>query len=78
MARSLEVMNASLSPDERERLSNALGVILVHALGGTLREAVERSGARKKAMQALDGKSAAELIAEADRISSAGASRPAD
>jgi len=67
-ARSLEEIQSSLPEDKREKFSEALAIIIPYAMGGNLQEVGNTPEARERVQAALRGKTADEIIAEADRI----------
>jgi hypothetical protein len=66
--RSLQEMERSLSEHRREQLSEALAVVIPAAMGGGVRDVGNTPEVRARVQAALQGKTAAEIIADADRI----------
>ena len=77
---SIERMKERLSPQERERLEEAMRILVIDALSEALEggygdpSATERADARLLA--SLDGHTARDLIARADALSGPGAEEP--
>lgn len=65
---SIEKVQDSLSEAEREKFSTALGVVIAHAMGGGYRDVGDTPEGRKRVREALAGKTAKEIIADAERI----------
>ena len=65
---SIEKVQDSLSEAEREKFSTALGVVIAHAMGGGYRDVGDTPEGRKRVREALAGKTATEIIADAERI----------
>ena len=65
---SIEKVQDSLSDAEREKFSTALGVVIAHAMGGGYRDVGDTPEGRKRVREALAGKTAKEIIADAERI----------
>jgi hypothetical protein len=65
---SIEKIQNRLSDAEREQFSNALGIVIATAMGGGYKDVGDTPEVRKRVRAALDGKSAKDIIAEADRI----------
>lgn len=66
--KSIEKVQDSLSEAEREKFSTALGVVIAHAMGGGYRDVGDTPEGRKRVREALAGKTAKEIIADAERI----------
>jgi hypothetical protein len=66
--RSLAEVTAALGPEEKERFSNAFSVVVRHALGGGVLDVESSPANRQKLAAALDGKTAAEVIADAQKL----------
>jgi hypothetical protein len=71
---SIEKIQNRLSEEEREQFSTALGIVIATAMGGGYKDVGDTPEVRKRVRAALDGKSAQDIIAEADRIKQAAAS----
>lgn len=65
---SIEKIQNRLSEEEREQFSTALGIVIATAMGGGYKDVGDTPEVRKRVRAALDGKSAKDIIAEADRI----------
>jgi hypothetical protein len=65
---SIEKIQAGLSDEERDRFSTALGIVIANALGGGYRDVGDTPEGRKRVREALAGKTAQEIIADAERI----------
>jgi hypothetical protein len=65
---SIEKVQNSLSDEERDRFSTALGIVIAHAMGGGYRDVGDTPEGRKRVREALAGKTAKEIIADAERI----------
>ncbi len=65
---SIEKVQDSLSDAEREKFSTALGVVIAHAMGGGYRDVGDTPEGRKRVRDALAGKTAKDIIADAERI----------
>ena len=65
---SIEKVQDSLSDAEREKFSTALGVVIAHAMGGGYRDVGDTPEGRKRVREALAGKTAKDIIADAERI----------
>jgi hypothetical protein len=65
---SIEKVQNSLSEQEREKFSTALGIVIAHAMGGGYRDVGDTPEGRKRVREALAGKTASEIIADAERI----------
>jgi len=69
MKSSVDAMKKSLSPAESDRLGKALMVIAFASSGGNLLEVAQNPDSfAENARRSLDGKTAEQIIAEADRI----------
>ncbi len=76
MKASIEEMKRDLSPEEAERLAEALMVVMFSSAGTTLADIAKNpGGAIENARHSLDGKSAPEILAVADRIKAERAAR---
>jgi hypothetical protein len=67
-ARSIEAVQEALSEADREKFSNALAIVITHALGGGYRDVGDTPEGRARVREALAGKSAEQIIAAAERI----------
>lgn len=65
---SIEKIQNRLSEEEREKFSTALGIVIASAMGGGYKDVGDTPEVRKRVRAALEGKSAQEIIAEADRL----------
>lgn len=65
---SIEKIQDGLSDEERDKFSNALGIVIANALGGGYRDVGDTPEGRKRVREALAGKTAQEIIADAERI----------
>ena len=65
---SIEKVQDSLSDAEREKFSTALGVVIAHAMGGGYRVVGDTPEGRKRVRDALAGKTAKDIIGDAERI----------
>ncbi|MBM4247532.1 MAG: hypothetical protein FJ148_27715 [Deltaproteobacteria bacterium] len=68
---SIEKLQDGLSDEEREKFSTALGIVIANALGGGYLDLGDTPEGRKRVREALAGKTAQDIIAEADRIQQA-------
>lgn len=66
--KSIEKVQDSLSEAERDKFSAALGVVIAHAMGGGYRDVGDTPEGRKRVREALAGKTAKDIIADAERI----------
>lgn len=69
---SIERVQSALPAEKREQFSEALAVVIAHALGGGYRDVGDTPEGRERVRAALDGKSADEVIAAAEKIRAAG------
>lgn len=65
---SIEKIQDGLSDEERDKFSNALGIVIANALGGGYRDVGDTPEGRKRVRAALAGKTAQDIIADAERI----------
>ena len=65
---SIEKIQDGLSDEERDKFSSALGIVIANALGGGYRDVGDTPEGRKRVREALAGKTAQEIIADAERI----------
>ncbi|HZR84446.1 MAG TPA: hypothetical protein VFD92_25330 [Candidatus Binatia bacterium] len=66
--KSMADVQAPLSPEERERFSAAFTAVVRHAIGGGARDVENSPDVRAKVAKAVDGKTAADVIAEGERL----------
>lgn len=71
---SIEKLQESLSEEERNKFSAALGIVIANALGGGYLDVGDTPEGRKRVREALAGKTAQDIIAEAERIQQAAGS----
>jgi hypothetical protein len=71
---SIEKIQNRLSDEEREKFSTALGIVIAAAMGGGYKDVGDTPEVRKRVRAALEGKSAQDIITEADRLKQAAAS----
>jgi hypothetical protein len=65
---SIEKIQNGLSDAEREQFSTALGIVIASAMGGGYKDVGDTPEVRMRVRAALEGKSAQDIIAEADRL----------
>lgn len=65
---SITKIQSKLSDGEREQFSAALGVVIANALGGGYKDVGDTPEGRKRVREALRGKTAKDIIADAERI----------
>lgn len=75
-ARSIERVRDSLDDDQRRALTDATVLLVRHALGDDRASALDPDKARRAVKQVLDGRTAAEVIAEARAVEEKGGARP--
>jgi hypothetical protein len=66
--KSIQAVQAALPEAERDRFSTALSVVIANALGGGYRDVGDTPEGRARVREALAGKSAQQIIADAERI----------
>lgn len=70
---SIEQVQSALPPEKRDQFSTALSTVIANALGGGYRDVGDTPEGRERVRAALDGKSADEIIAAAEKIRGAAA-----
>ncbi len=70
-AASIEKVQSALPPEKRDQFSVALSAVIANALGGGYRDVGDTPEGRERVRAALNGKSADEVIAAAEKIRAA-------